>query len=428
MQAREPKRAGILDDFDSQRADVTQSRKLPENKSVRDVYTIQAHRFIVARLSYVGIALLLGWAAPTRMWTEPVQATPTLYTISLVPTGQIACALNAVGQIAGITNYAAGTETRPVIWTQDNPTSAITAPVTEDEFCSVGAINDAGQIVGGFNSDVALIPFVWSPGGFQQVPLPSGATAGEASGINQTGDIVGNSSGDTGTRGFVWRVGTDVQELAPLPGDTFSNARSINDSGQAAGTSANDNGRHAVLWSSSGVVQDLGTLPGDTSSEATAINTGGDVVGYSEGPEGTRAFLWTSQTGMQDLGQLTNSTDCHGLAINDSGVVAGTCVVSGESHAFVWTAQGGMQDLNQLVLWTPQGDPSFAHPLPPSGILPIVLVGAHAINNKGQIIATAVDAKPPCLDESLDESGLCPMADCAPVPKYFFVLTLATAQ
>jgi len=196
----------------------------------------------------------------------------------------------------------------------------------------------------------------------------------------------------------------------------------INDAGQAVGTSGNDTSRHAVLWSNTGVVQDLGTLPGDTSSEATGINVAGDVVGYSEGPGGVRAFLWNSANGMQDLGQLSNCTDSQALAINDSSSVVGTCTVPGESHAFFWTAQGGMQDLNQLILWTPQGGtPTFSQPSI-SGDLPIVLIGAHAINNKGQIIATAVDAKSPCTDLS----GVCPMWDCAPAPKYFFVLTSAT--
>jgi probable HAF family extracellular repeat protein len=426
MRTRHTKTAGISHELHLQRGDARQTGTLTGDEPLKKCSHASKTRFI-ANLSYVGLALLLGWSAPSHVWTEPVPVVPTVYTVSLVPSGHVACALNGVGQIAGISNYGGGTDSRPIVWSQDNPTSATVAPITEDEFCSVGAINDAGQVVGGFNSDVALVPFVWSPGGFQQIPLPSGATGGEALGINQPGDIVGNSSGDSGMRAFVWRVGTVVQELAPLPGDTFSSARGINDSGQAAGVSGNDTSRHAVLWSSSGVVQDLGTFPGDTSSEATAINTAGGVVGYSEGPGGTRAFLWNSQTGMQDLGQLPNSTDCQALAINDSIAVVGTCTVSGESHAFVWTAQGGMQDLNLRIVWMDQGGiTAFGQPM--SGDLPIVLVGAHAINNKGQIIATAVDAKPPCLDESLDESGLCPMADCAPVPKYFLVLTLATAQ
>jgi probable HAF family extracellular repeat protein len=413
--------ADISHHFRLQTVSATSSRKLRGGGGVKGVHIVREHRFI-AHLSYIGVALLLGLLAPSD--SSGLQGTTeALYTISLVPNDQVACALNAIGQIAGITNYAAGADSRPVVWTQDNPTSTTVAPIIQDEFCSVCAINDAGQIVGAFNSDVAFVPFVWSPGGVQQIPLPSGATGGEASGINQTGDIVGYSSGDSGMLAFVWRVGTAIQELAPLPGDTFSRARAINDAGQTAGASGNDNSRHAVLWSSSGVVQDLGTLPGDTSSEATAINPAGDVVGYSEGPGGTRAFLWNSQTGMQDLGQLINSTDCQALAINDSGVVVGTCAVSGESHAFIWTTQAGMQDLNPRILWTDQGGiPAFSQPM--SGDLPIVLIGAHAINNKGQIIATAIDAKPPCADMS----GMCPMGDCAPVPKYFFVLTPATTQ
>jgi probable HAF family extracellular repeat protein len=411
MRTRHQKPAGILHYLQSQTTGVV-GRRTRTNAVVNSrVHMIRGHRFI-AHLSYMGVALLLGWLALSHTSSDIGGTGGTLYTIGLVPSGQFACALNAAGQVAGITNYAAGWDSRPIVWNQDNPTSTTVAPITEDEFCSVCAINNAGEIVGGFNSDVAVVPFVWSSGGVERIPLPSGATGGEASGINQTGDVVGYSSGDNGIRAFVRYKGTDVQELAPLPSDTFSSARGINDSGQVAGTSGNDNTRHAVLWSNTGVVQDLGTLTGDTSSEPSAINTAGEVVGYSEGPGGTRAFLWTSENGMQDLGQLTNSTDSQALAINDSGVVVGTCTVLGESHAFVWTAQAGMQDLNSQILWTPLVGTISAD-------LPIVLLAAHAINNRGQILATAIDRVTPCVDAS----GACLMAECAPAPKHFFVLT-----
>jgi hypothetical protein len=50
----------------------------------------------------------------------------------------------------------------------------------------------------------------------------------------------------------------------------------------------------------------------------------------------------------------------------------------------------------------------------------IVLVAAHAVNKgKGQIFATAIAGLTPCIDAS----GACLMADYAPAPKYFFVLT-----
>jgi probable HAF family extracellular repeat protein len=126
---------------------------------------------------------------------------------------------------------------------------------------------------------------------------------------------------------------------------------------------------------------------------------------------------------MQDLGLLTNSENSQVFAINDSGAVVGTYTVSGEGHAFIWTAQTGMQDLNLQIspastayLDSQLGIPGISGT---SGDLPIVLVGAQAINNKGQIIAAAMDAVLPCADLS----GACPMGECAPMPKYFLVLT-----
>ena len=126
---------------------------------------------------------------------------------------------------------------------------------------------------------------------------------------------------------------------------------------------------------------------------------------------------------MQDIGQPTNSTDSQAFAVNDSGAVVGTYTVSGEGHAFVWTAQNGMQDLNLRI--APNSAATLADMLGIHGIsgtsgeLPVVLIAAHAINNKGQIIAAAMDAVLPCADLS----GACPMGKCAPVPKYFLVLT-----
>jgi len=424
MRAGHPTAPVISHGFHLQTAGAADTRNLRGDEILKRVHIVRERRFIT-HLCCIGVALLFGWVTPSRTSTEIVPDLPPLYTVSLVPNGKVACALNAGGQIAGITNYAAGTDSRPVVWNQDNPTSATVAPISQDEFCSVCAINGAGEIVGAYNSDVAVVPFVWSSAGVQQIPLPGGVTSGEASGINNTGDIVGYFPGDNGMLAFVWRTGTDVQELAPLPSDTFSRACSINDAGQVAGTSGNDSSRHAVLWSNSGAVQDLGTLPGDTSSEATGINMAGDVVGYSEGPGGTRAFLWNSEQGMQDLGQLTNSTESRALAINDSGAVVGTYTVSGEGHAFLWTAQAGMQDLNLLICASSVAIALGIHGI--SGISPdlaIVLISAHAINNNGQIIATALDAITPCTDPS----GACPMGYCAPVPKYFFVLTPPTPQ
>jgi hypothetical protein len=49
----------------------------------------------------------------------------------------------------------------------------------------------------------------------------------------------------------------------------------------------------------------------------------------------------------------------------------------------------------------------------------ITLISANAINNKGHIIASGVDRRKPCAGDSKE----CPIDECAPVPKYFLLLT-----
>lgn len=245
------------------------------------------------RVCYFGVAMVVGFLVSSHTSSESV-GNPTdapVYSVTQMPNGQIASALNNAGDVAGTTSYSGGADSRPIMWSRGDTNSPTTAPIDEDEFSFVSQINEAGQITGSFNSDVAIVPFVWSTSdGVQRIPLPKGATSGEACGINKIGDVVGYISGDKGMRAFVRRSGSDVQELAPLPDDTSSMARRINDAGQVAGTSGNDVSQQAILWSNSGVVQPLGTLPGDTSSEAVGINVVGRVVGHSSGPSGTACF------------------------------------------------------------------------------------------------------------------------------------------
>src|ERR1700726_4769253 len=113
------KAASIWHDLHLQTAGGVDGRKPRGDGMVNGVDIVRKHRFMT-RLSYVGVALLLGWVTPSHTSTETVPGgtTPTLYTLSLVPSGQVACALNAVGQIAGISNYAVGANSRPVVWNQ----------------------------------------------------------------------------------------------------------------------------------------------------------------------------------------------------------------------------------------------------------------------------------------------------------------------
>lgn len=326
------------------------------------------------------------------------------YTTTQIPDGRVAYALNNLGEIAGMTGPSLSADNQAIVWNQNDRLSITAAPTADDNFSCASSINDYGEVVGSLNGETVIVPFIWMPGGkLERLLLPPGRSGGHASAINATGDVAGDVCGPAGVSACLWTKGNEPQQLKPLPNDIYSRARAVNDAGEIVGVSGRGAVRHAVLWTATGIVRDLGTLPGDTSSEAIAINKSGDVVGFSNGPKGTRAFLWNEFNGMQDLGASAGYTNTQAFDINDSGTVVGALTNSGGSHAFIWTPEVGMRDLNSAI----------------SPEIGVVLVSAHAINNTGQIVAMATDLKVPCAD---GEMAACSLDECAPAPKYFFLL------
>jgi probable HAF family extracellular repeat protein len=111
-----------------------------------------------------------------------------------------------------------------------------------------------------------------------------------------------------------------------------------------------------------------------------------------------RAFFWTKGGGMEELGILPGETSSRALGINDSGTVVGSFTTASEDHAFVWKKQTGIVDLNN--------EGSIA--------LGIVLVEAHGINRKGEILAMG----------RMDHGDMAPgHQPCAPAPPLSFLLT-----
>src|SRR6266576_339695 len=295
----------------------------------------------------------------------------TEYTVLELSAG-IPSRLNNLGDVAGRGPDSSSGETKATIWKHGRfKKPKHLGKLHGGEHSSASGINDAGEVAGEANTAESIVPFVWTPsGGLRRSPLLAGDNCGQAFGINRHGHVVGYSSGPNGRRGFLWTRGGRVRDLGVLPGGDHSSAFDINDLDEVAGTSGSAAGDRAVLWTTDGNIRDLGTLPGDTSSEASAINNNGDVVGYSKGPGGMRAFLWTQATGMQDLGVLPGGNSSRALGINDIGAVVGSSTTSSEDRAFIWTSVTGIRDLN--------GETSL-----PFGV---VLLEAHAINNRGQIL------------------------------------------
>jgi probable HAF family extracellular repeat protein len=369
--------------------------------------TIMTMRFLVAAVAQPKWTSILGVMLTTIAVVVPTRVvlgqTPEYIVTELTgedPT-QVPCKLNNLGDIVG-RNAGNGEGTpRATLWDRDHSHSKKKhlGAFPGGDYSSATGINDAGEIAGVSNSGTAILPFVWTEkGGLRRLPLLPSDSSGQAVAINKHGHVVYDSSGPSGSRAVLWTNKTGLRNLGVLPGGDFSRARDLNDSDEVAGVSGSSDGQRAVLWTKSGSVRDLGTLPGDFISEARAINNAGDVVGYSKGPNGMRAFVWTKGGGMEEMGILPGGNSSRALAINDSDVVVGSSTSSSGDHAFVWEKQTGILDLNDTV----------------SAALGIVLIEAHAINRKGQILAMGKMAH-----------GIMASEDqvCAPTPPLSFLLT-----
>ncbi len=170
-----------------------------------------------------------------------------------------------------------------------------------------GAINDAGQVVGGsFTASINWHAFLWDTinGMTDLGTLPGHAVSG-AGGINDHGVIVGSSATDTSQQAFIWDSTDGMRPLAGISESEKTWATYINNRGQVLGQIS----RHpslAFLWDPENGVTYLGTLGGAyAGTGASAINNIGEATGSSDTPSNERhAFVWDAASGMRDLGTL----------------------------------------------------------------------------------------------------------------------------
>jgi uncharacterized membrane protein len=140
--------------------------------------------------------------------------------------------------------------------------------------------------------------------------------------------------------------------------------------------------QHPFVWQG-GTMADLGLLPGDEDGGAAAINNAGVIVGSSGHTDPDtyesfyRAFIYSPTSGMTAL--PVPSSEAYAGDINDEGVVVGSMRAGGavsNFHGWVYI-DGNVTNLNTLI----QAG---------SGLH---IAYANAINNEGQIAATAFDAQ-----------------------------------
>jgi len=251
----------------------------------------------------------------------------TPYRVTDLGGGIFPNAINASGQIAGVTT------------TGDGGAFLYSGGVLHDlgtlggNSSAAVALNDNGEVTGGARTAAGLLHvFRYGDGAMQDL---GGGSFGQGLGINNSGQITGQAtSGDGVLQAFVYS-GDALQFLGQ--GTAWGN--DINAGGQVTGFALDGSGNesgYAFLYSG-GVIQDLGTL-GGVSSRGEAINDSGQVTGVAQRADGSgRVFLYSGGA-MHDLGPGV------GESINNDGWIVG----ASESAPFVYDGVA-MHDLHDLL-------------------------------------------------------------------------------
>ncbi|WP_426174801.1 PEP-CTERM sorting domain-containing protein [Massilia sp. TWR1-2-2] len=274
-------------------------------------------------------------AAPLAAVADPI------YTLTLLPDGFYASAVNNAGQVVGSAGGGAA------VW---SPTSvAYFLPGAEGL-----AINNNGDVAG----RLGIQGFIYSGGVVETID--ASGSRNWATGINDARRVSGTVrqfEGSAETRAFVYVDGGLATIRAFNGYQDFGNA--INNAGQVTGFASlpgpgdlSNPARTAYIYDFLGTVRSLGTLGGSV-SEGNDINDGGQVAGWSStgiaGEE--RPFLFTDGAGMVNLGSLGGSSG-HAFGLNNAGAVVGMSDVSSgagfDYHAFLYD-DGAMVDLNALI-------------------------------------------------------------------------------
>ncbi len=226
--------------------------------------------------------------------------------------------------------------------------------------------NTSGTVIGTTFTDTSISVTEWVNGQSKATGL-----SGEGNAINDAGQIAGGYLTSRGALHAFVETGTTVRDLGTLGGSS-SSALALNATGQAAGESTIRNGdSHAFFWDGYSM-HDLGTL-GGTDSYGEAINDSGEVAGTAQTRAGYLNAFVSSASGLVDLGTLGGKTSA-AYGVNNSGEVVGySTLANGSTHGFL-DSNGSMLDMNSLLPlgtgWT--------------------ITAAYAIDNQGDIFATAL--------------------------------------
>jgi probable HAF family extracellular repeat protein len=236
-------------------------------------------------------------------------------TVTAFPTGFLGKAINAQGDVAGVT--AAGHAALDIA-------GAVTdlGTLRGQQIFGVAAINASDQFVGSaLQFGLCCVAYMYSGGVITPINFPQphpGATGSLASGINDGGEVTGCTTGSPAQEAAIFVNGTFI-DLGP------GCANAINASGQVTGyqLSASLNASHAFIYAN-GTMTVLTEPPPANNSEAVAINSGGQTVGSLSDPQTDEGAFFFNGV-MSNVNLLISAADplksvtiSQAVAINDN--------------------------------------------------------------------------------------------------------------
>ena len=208
----------------------------------------------------------------------------------------------------------------------------------------VAAASDRGQVVGQVTKPGGKVPFSWSrEKGFQELPLPYGASSAQAVALSSESPVVNAKMPDGLLRSFTW-LGNGYKPVRGLSAQGDTAIAAANNAAQMVGTSVDEAGvQQLVLWNHDApvILPKPPGVPGELS--LAAINDRGTIVGNAHVPDdkggATRAVAWLGEDHRPedlDPGRVS--------AVNESDLAVGRFYVPGQlvSDALLWDVERGL--------------------------------------------------------------------------------------
>lgn len=205
---------------------------------------------------------------------------------------------------------------------------------------SVGDIDSAGNLVGGYVAGAQQKGFQLTSDGTLHLAGPPGALVWRPSGLNDQGQESGLMSTDAAVLGYVWD-GLDLITIS-APGASFTDVRNVNASGQMVGTyyvrapSAPTVTWYAYLYES-GSFTTLTHPAAGTALDAFGINDAGDIVGDYQAGSNVIGFIRHADGRYEDV-MPPGAVSARVQDISNSGQLVGYFYgATGGSHGFIAT-------------------------------------------------------------------------------------------